>query len=139
MEPSDYDAYRLEGKSLVPLPNPRKSEVDELYVALEKWMNAVDFAEETYQQEVGDAGVNQREFELQSDNAEFAIPEHLFNAEKRLQERIFVSRLRLKAPIGRERHVGKYVIMTMSRANLKQIDYGVVFVAVTPSKFTYSA
>lgn len=49
-------------------------------------------------------------------------------------ERIFTTRLHLRGPVNRELHAGKYVVMTMSRANLKSIEYAVAYVEIVPRK-----
>ncbi|VDN38627.1 unnamed protein product, partial [Dibothriocephalus latus] len=119
VEPHELEAYKKLGKSLVPLPTPRESEANELYVTLERWVEASVFTERTTQHHQAQVTLAMKD-------------------EKDAREQVFMSRLQLNAPVSSERHGGKYVVMTMSRANLKSIEYGVVYVKVIPKPFITS-
>ncbi len=128
MDPEDIESYKEAGKSLVPLPSPRAPEANEFFVALEKWEDAPAYMEKTT--------VHQKKLPL-PEQGETTIPEHEFlssqlgDGEK---EKIFITRLRLRGPVSSELHGGKYVVMTMSRSNLKAIEYAVAYVTIVPSK-----
>ncbi|KAM7539577.1 hypothetical protein Aperf_G00000031388 [Anoplocephala perfoliata] len=132
VDPEEIDAYKASGKSLVPLPSPRPTEANELYLALEKWEDAPAFMERmavepNLAKSPGTAGIAP---------GEITVPEREFLSYSRhegeAEERIFVSRLRLRGPVSPPLHAGKYVVMTMSRSNLKAIDYGVAYVHIVP-------
>ncbi|KAL7063188.1 hypothetical protein AAHC03_01232 [Spirometra sp. Aus1] len=153
VEPHEVEAYKKVGKSLVPLPTPRESEANELYVTLERWIEASVFTERTYQHQQGQVtvtmgdendsgGTDQTEDaaanKIVSDHPSVEYPPDIAGRVETPEEQIFVSRLQLTAPVSSERHAGKYVVMTMSRANLKSIEYGVVYVEVIPKPFIIS-
>ncbi|BHF59283.1 hypothetical protein SprV_0100224000 [Sparganum proliferum] len=153
VEPHEVEAYKKVGKSLVPLPTPRESEANELYVTLERWIEASVFTERTYQHQQGQVtltmgdendsgGTDQTEdtaaSKIVSDHPNDEYPPEIAGRVEIPEEQIFVSRLQLTAPVSSERHAGKYVVMTMSRANLKSIEYGVVYVKVIPKPFIIS-
>uniref|UniRef100_A0A0R3TY28 Tyrosine-protein phosphatase domain-containing protein n=1 Tax=Rodentolepis nana TaxID=102285 RepID=A0A0R3TY28_RODNA len=135
VDPEEVDTYKALGKSLVPLPSPRSEEASELYLALEKWEDAPAFMEQTViethpAKSQGSAG---------NTPGEITVPEREFLSNTRhegeAEERIFLSRLRLRGPVSPQLHAGKYVVMTMSRSNLKAIDYAVVYVTILQKSF----
>ncbi|KAM3188339.1 hypothetical protein ACTXT7_000460 [Hymenolepis weldensis] len=135
IDPEDVDTYRASGKSLVPLPTPRPEEASELYIALEKWEDAPAFMEQTVIEAIpakspGSPG---------NTPGEITVPEREFLSNTRhegeAEGKIFLSRLRLRGPVRPQLHAGKYVVMTMSRSNLKAIDYAVAYVNIVPKSF----
>lgn len=134
VDPEDVDTYKALGKSLVPLPTPRPEEASELYITLEKWEDAPAFMEQTVTE------VNPAKSPGSPGNTpvEITVPEREFLSntrhESEAEGRIFISRLRLRGPVSPQLHAGKYVVMTMSRSNLKAIDYSVAYVNIVPSK-----
>ncbi|VDL97479.1 unnamed protein product [Schistocephalus solidus] len=148
VEPHEVETYKKLGKSLVPLPTPRESEANELYVTLERWVEASVFTElnnqhqQTLSDETDTGGLDQIEDTANNNMlSEHSSGEYSVNIAGRVampEEQVFVSRLQLTAPVSSERHAGKYVVMTMSRANLKSIDYGVVYVKIIPKPFITS-
>uniref|UniRef100_A0A5K3ELF9 Ig-like domain-containing protein n=1 Tax=Mesocestoides corti TaxID=53468 RepID=A0A5K3ELF9_MESCO len=129
VDSEEIEAYKEAGKSLMPLPFPRPAEANEFFLALEKWEDAPAYMEETimYRQKLTPMHAE-----------EVTIPEHDFLKAQTnvVEEKIFVSILRLRGPVNSELHSGKYVVMTMSRANLKVIDYAVAYVNIVPRSFT---
>uniref|UniRef100_A0A0R3X7U3 Tyrosine-protein phosphatase domain-containing protein n=1 Tax=Hydatigena taeniaeformis TaxID=6205 RepID=A0A0R3X7U3_HYDTA len=134
VNPEEADAYKAAGKSLVPLPSPRPAEADEFYLALEKWEDAPAYMERTVVQPHRATSTSA----TAAAAGEITVPEREFLSsrhEGEAEERLFVSRLRLRGPVSVPLHAGKYVVMTMSRSNLKAIDYAVAYVRVVPKSF----
>lgn len=102
-------------------------------MALEKWEDAPAYMERTVVQPhraTSAATTAAAAGEITVPEREFLSSRHEGEAE----ERLFVSRLRLRGPVSVPLHAGKYVVMTMSRSNLKVIDYAVAYVHIVPSK-----
>lgn len=138
VDQEEIDSYKASGKSLVPLPSPRPEEASELYIALEKWEDAPAFMERT----VIEPNPAKTQGSPGNSPGEITVPEREFLSNSRhdgeAEERIFLSRLRLRGPVSPQLHAGKYVVMTMSRSNLKAIDYAVAYVHIVPSKFNFN-
>ncbi|CDS40141.1 Immunoglobulin subtype [Echinococcus multilocularis] len=134
VDPEDIDAYKAAGRSLVPLPAPRPAEAEEFYLALEKWEDAPAYMERTVVQLHRTTSITA----TAAAAGEITVPEREFLSsrhEGEAEERLFVSRLRLRGPVSVPLHAGKYVVMTMSRSNLKAIDYAVAYVHIVPKSF----
>ena len=146
INPEEADAYKAAGKSLVPLPSPKPAEANEFYLALEKWEDAPAYMERTVVQPHRDGPIAAASAMGVANNVgptavsaagEITVPEREFlnsRHEGGTEERLFVSRLRLRGPVSASLHAGKYVVMTMSRSNLKAIDYAVAYVNIVPSE-----
>lgn len=116
------------------MPSPRPAEANELYLALEKWEDAPVFME----QMAIEPNLAKSPRSAETAPGEITVPESEFlgysRHEGEAEERVFISRLRLRGPVSPPLHAGKYVVMTMSRSNLKAVDYGVAYVHIVPSK-----
>ncbi|CAH8516332.1 unnamed protein product [Schistosoma turkestanicum] len=53
--------------------------------------------------------------------------QHFTNQKK---EQLFMTKLRFQKPINKERHEGKYIVMTMSLSDVKSLEYIVIYVNI---------
>uniref|UniRef100_A0A5K3EJS8 Ig-like domain-containing protein n=1 Tax=Mesocestoides corti TaxID=53468 RepID=A0A5K3EJS8_MESCO len=101
VDSEEIEAYKEAGKSLMPLPFPRPAEANEFFLALEKWEDAPAYMEETimYRQKLTPMHAE-----------EVTIPEHDFLKAQTnvVEEKIFVSILRLRGPVNSELHSGSF-------------------------------
>lgn len=55
---------------------------------------------------------------------------------RREEERIFVTKMRLKEPLNENTHGGKYVLMTASLNDVRNMDYSVLYITINQGKLS---
>lgn len=149
--------YEQSGATKIPLPNARITEQNEIYVILGSWINSPAIVEKTtaYTDRLdslhdmktsptsSSLNANRDLNHLQiidSNNDEkpsiyFQPKVNYNNKHNQKKEQLFMTKLRFQKPLNKERHEGKYIVMTMSLSDVKSLEYIVIYVNIVQGKF----
>ncbi|CAL8096044.1 unnamed protein product [Calicophoron daubneyi] len=148
VEPGEEQLYAQSGATRIPLPNARESEKDEIFVVLGSWAGSPAVIDKTVSHiidpqlsETGShtmdpngggngAGMHSQHGTYGSQNSGPYYGRSKSNPFAQAQERIFVTRMQLQKPLEKKRHQGKYIVMTMSLADVKSMEYAVIYVEI---------
>ncbi|XP_018651654.1 hypothetical protein Smp_052290 [Schistosoma mansoni] len=153
VEPGEELMYEQSGATKIPLPNARITEQNEVYVILGSWINSPAIVEKTtaYTDRLdslhdiktspisstslnGNMDVNHLQI-IDSNNDEkpsiyFQPKVNYNNKHNQKKEQLFMTKLRFQKPLNKERHEGKYIVMTMSLSDVKSLEYIVIYVNI---------
>ncbi|CAH8568501.1 unnamed protein product [Schistosoma curassoni] len=152
VEPGEELMYEQSGATKIPLPNARITEQNEIYVILGSWINSPAIVEKTtaYTDRLdslhdmktsptsSSLNANRDLNHLQiidSNNDEkpsiyFQPKVNYNNKQNQKKEQLFMTKLRFQKPLNKERHEGKYIVMTMSLSDVKSLEYIVIYVNI---------
>ncbi|KAF6779433.1 Immunoglobulin domain protein [Paragonimus kellicotti] len=112
------------GATKIPLPNAREQEQNELFVVLGSWAGSPAIVDKTVSH-VADAETSNVEGEV--DISSNYLAKH---NSKLPVDQIFITRIHFQKPLEKEKHSGKYVVMTMSLTDVKSMEYAVMYVTI---------
>nr|CAH8855864.1 unnamed protein product [Trichobilharzia regenti] len=147
VEPGEEMMYEQSGATKIPLPNARITEQNEVYVILGSWIDSPAIVEKTTAYTDRSKSIHDMDTSSSSSASEilssenndgkrsmyyhskpnYAKQNHLGGEKK---EQLFVTKLRFQKPLEKERHEGKYIVMTMSLSDVKSLEYIVIYVNV---------
>ncbi|KAF8567813.1 hypothetical protein P879_01578 [Paragonimus westermani] len=112
------------GATKIPLPNAREQEQNELFVVLGSWAGSPAIVDKTVSH-VADGETSNVEGEV--DASSIYLAKH---NSKLPVDQIFITRIHFQRPLEKEKHSGKYVVMTMSLTDVKSMEYAVMYVTI---------
>ncbi|CAH8855913.1 unnamed protein product [Trichobilharzia szidati] len=147
VEPGEEMMYEQSGATKIPLPNARITEQNEVYVILGSWIDSPAIVEKTTAYTDRSKSIHDMDTSSSSSSSDilpsenndgkrpmyyhskqnYAKQNHLGSEKK---EQLFVTKLRFQKPLEKERHEGKYIVMTMSLSDVKSLEYIVIYVNV---------
>ncbi|CAH8546538.1 unnamed protein product [Heterobilharzia americana] len=148
VEPGEDIMYQQLGATKISLPNARITEQNEVYVILGSWNDSPAVVEKTIayidrsktlhdiiipselnHPQIIDSSDDKRSmyFHAKSNYIKPNSQQHIVIEKK---EQLFITKLRFQKPLNKERHEGKYIVMTMSLSDVKTLEYVVIYVNI---------
>lgn len=131
VEPGEEEKYEKAGATKIPLPNARESEVNEMFVILGSWVGSPAVIDKTVVHPAEDSSSDSN---LARNSEQTGKPAMYYGAKSTGKEQIFITRMHLQKPLEKDKHGGKYVVMTMSLSDVKSMEYAVMYVDISQGK-----
>ncbi|THD29052.1 Fibroblast growth factor receptor 1 [Fasciola hepatica] len=127
VEPGEEDKYEKAGATKISLPNARQSEINEMFVVLGSWTGSPAVIDKTVVKRTEEVGSDTT---LVQGSEQASKPTLYYGPKPSGTAQIFITRMHLQKPLEKDKHGGKYVVMTMSLSDIKSMEYAVMYVDI---------